>query len=259
MKTLKLRWKRCNPKEPANVAIYGDLQAIYEARGKLKIAGAQVNFRTIQAVAVNLMVRAKGTSPWQVTVRVGDQTASHGGKTFTEVKNLAFQEIQNRLEAMEKEAMERAALIDQIEGIYKQHEKKPNGDLALYPTSQLKKHLNALEKGKFPWKMPPREFSAEGISEEPPATVKVVRIPVPESMRDQVLAELKTALERCVQEKGDGAFVSIHELRGALYEEWDELTQAMDSKDIGRIEAELIDWIVGGVFGLACIRAGALK
>lgn len=260
MKTLNLKWKRCNPKDPAYIAVYGGLKAIYEAKGKVKISGAQVNFQAIQATAINSVDRARGTSPWRVTIRVGSHEAYHSGKTFTEVKNLAFREIQERLGVMEKKALERATLVSQIETIYESHGQKVMGKGSDgHTTSGLKKHLAALQAGKFPWKMPPREVLRESSSKDSPARGGVVRIPVPESTRDLVLQEVKAALERRVQEKGDGAFVSIHELRGVLDEEWDELRDAMHSKDLGRIEAELMDWIVGAVFGLACIRAGILK
>jgi hypothetical protein len=81
------------------------------------------------------------------------------------------------------------------------------------------------------------------------------RIPVAESTRDLVLREIKARLEVRIQEKGDGSFASLHELRGVLDEEHDELKEAFHLKDIAHIEEELIDLIVGAVFGLACIRS----
>jgi len=251
MKPLKLKWKRVsNPQEKY------EAKAAYEARGAQKIGVSKVAYR---ALAVNRLERAKGTSPWMVAIDVAGERIQHLGKTFKEVKDLAAQEIEEGLGIMEKQAAERAGLIEQIKAIYKVHDQKARAGFEGHTTENLKKHLAALQAGNFPWKMPPRGGRRERPSKDSPAAGAVVRIPVSESTRDLALREVKHALERRVQQKGDGAFVSIHELRGALDEEWDELTDAMHSKDLGRIEAELIDWIVGGVFGLACIRAVVLK
>lgn len=256
MKPLKLSWKRGNPQDPTVKAIYGDLKAFYEAKGKVKIGGSPVSY---QAIAVNPSERSRGTDPWRVTVQIGSHKSFLPGKTFTEVKSKSFDEIKRQLEEMDDEVTKKLALIAQIRAIYEAHGQKPRAGFDGHSTSGLKKHLEALQAGNFPWKMPAAEIRREAPSKESPAAGRVVRIPVAESTRDLVLRQVKAALERRVQEKGDGAFVSIHELRGALDEEWDELTDAMHSKDLGRIEAELMDWIVGGVFGLACIRAGVLK
>ena len=253
VKPLKLSWKRGNPQDPAVKAIYGELKAIYEAKGKMKIGGSPVSY---QAVAVNPTDRTKGTDPWSVTVQVDSHKSFHPGKTFTEAKSKSFDEIKRQLEEMDDEVTKRLALIAQIRAIYEAHGQKTRAGFDGHTTSGLKKHLSALQAGRFPWKMPSREAPVEA-SAVPEGLI--ARIPVSESTRDLILREVKDRLERRVKEKGDGAFVSIHELRGALDEEWDELTRAMHSKDLGRIEAEIMDWIVGGVFGLACIRAGVLK
>lgn len=77
---------------------------------------------------------------------------------------------------------------------------------------------------------------------------------IPESTRDLALFELKACLEARIREKGDGAFVSIHEMRGVLSEEWQELKEAMHSKKLPDIEAELMDLAVGAIFAYACLR-----
>lgn len=251
MKPLKLKWKRiANPEEQHGA------KAAYEAKGAQKIGGSKVAYR---ALAVNRLERAKGTSPWRVTVKAAGKENQHFGKTFGEVKGLAFEEIKDLFESLEKEADERKALIEQIKAIYKENDQKNRAGFDGHTIDNLRKHLAALKAGNFPWKMPPRAVRRERPSKDSPAAAGVVRIPIPESTRDQVLAEVKAALERRVQQKGDGAFVSIHELRGALDEEHDELAEAMHSKDLALIEAELMDKVVAGIFGLACIRAGALK
>jgi hypothetical protein len=258
MKPLKLHWKRGNPQEAANLAIYGQLKAVYKAKGKVKIGGVAVSYL---AGAVNPVDRAKGTDPWQVTVQVADQRVQHRGKTFSAVKELAFKEIRGRIDSMEKEAAERADLMARILTIYEGQGQKIMGKgFEGHAISGLKKHLAALQAGKFPWKMPPSKVpETPAIDRAPSALPAIVRKPVPESTRDLVFREVKACLERRIQEKGDGAFVSVHELRGVLDEEWDELAEAMHSKKLGPIEAELKDLIVGAVFGLACIRAGAFN
>lgn len=65
MKPLKLNWKRRNPQDPANKAVYGDLKAMYEATGKVKIGDSPVSYR---AIADNPVDRAKGTNAWRVMI-----------------------------------------------------------------------------------------------------------------------------------------------------------------------------------------------
>jgi hypothetical protein len=81
------------------------------------------------------------------------------------------------------------------------------------------------------------------------------RKPIPKNIRDLALMELKACLEARIREKGDGAFVSIHEMRGVLSEEWQEVKEAMHLKQQGLIEAELMDLAVGAIFAYACLRS----
>lgn len=72
--------------------------------------------------------------------------------------------------------------------------------------------------------------------------------------------EILNTLDRRLKQKGRGAFVTKHELVGILTEEYHELLEAVrNDSDIEPFAQELIDVAVGCVFGLACIRAGAIK
>ncbi len=75
---------------------------------------------------------------------------------------------------------------------------------------------------------------------------------------DSALTSVKEWLDMRVAQKGDGAFVNIHEARGVLDEEYNELMEALHKRDFPEIEHELKDLIAGGLFTLACIHANAL-
>ncbi|MHB8069825.1 MAG: hypothetical protein ACYDIC_18185 [Desulfobaccales bacterium] len=201
MKPLKLKWKRvANPQEKY------EAKAAYEAKGAQKIGGTQVAYR---GLAVNPLQSPRGTSPWKVTIEAFGKMFQHFGKTFTEVKALAFEEIKALLEAKEKAAAEREALIAEIKGIYNQHGRKPNGNFDLYPDSELEKHLEALKKGKFPWKMPATEFAkiaGEGTAEES-STVALESGPMAEAEISHMEALLQRFYKGKIMAcKGEGGY-----------------------------------------------------
>jgi len=78
---------------------------------------------------------------------------------------------------------------------------------------------------------------------------------ISKATRDLAVAELQACLEGRIRQKGDGAFVSIHEIHGALSEEWDELKEAMHLKAQDDIESELMDLAVGAILAYACLRS----
>jgi len=66
-------------------------------------------------------------------------------------------------------------------------------------------------------------------------------------------------LDRRLKEKGQGAFVSRHELYGVLDEEVQELRAAVhDNMPYREMIAELADVAVPAIFGIACIKEDAM-
>lgn len=82
-----------------------------------------------------------------------------------------------------------------------------------------------------------------------------MRIPVLRVFQSEALEDIKLWLDYRVAQKGDGAFASLHELRGVIDEEFSELMEALHQKDLAQIEHELKDLAVAAIFGLACLRA----
>jgi len=70
--------------------------------------------------------------------------------------------------------------------------------------------------------------------------------------------EVQSWLWMRIKEKGRGSFISIHEARGAIDEEFFELREAFGSKEKVAIIHELKDVIVSSIVALACIRSGHL-
>ena len=73
---------------------------------------------------------------------------------------------------------------------------------------------------------------------------------------DECISEAITALISSLQirriEKGDGVFVSRHEILGILTEEFKELIDATKSNKLIGFQSELMDIAVAAVFGFAC-------
>ena len=67
-------------------------------------------------------------------------------------------------------------------------------------------------------------------------------------------------LYRRLREKGDGAFVSRHEIVGIIGEEFDELkTEVHNNSGSRDVISELADIAVPAIFGIACIESGVTK
>lgn len=62
-------------------------------------------------------------------------------------------------------------------------------------------------------------------------------------------------LKNRLNEKGDGAFASRHEILGTITEEYTELIEAVQEGSLQDVENELIDITVAGLFGIACVYA----
>lgn len=63
------------------------------------------------------------------------------------------------------------------------------------------------------------------------------------------------ALQDRIKEKGDGSFISLNEIKGAVGGEVYELEMAVHAKDETQTIAELLDIAVGSIFGIASIMA----
>lgn len=59
--------------------------------------------------------------------------------------------------------------------------------------------------------------------------------------------------------KGDGSFVSSHEIDGVLDEEVHEFKKEVHANNINGIENELVDIAVAAIFGIACIKNKTVK
>jgi len=65
-------------------------------------------------------------------------------------------------------------------------------------------------------------------------------------------------LKARMKQKGEHAFVSIHEILGIVDEEHDELKDAVRENNPGKVQAELIDIAVGAIWGIASIEEDVL-
>lgn len=71
-----------------------------------------------------------------------------------------------------------------------------------------------------------------------------------------VTLELCRNVNRRLQVKGHGAYVSSHETMGIITEEYDEAKDAVRANDHQHLRAELIDIAVGCLIGIISIDAG---
>ncbi len=74
---------------------------------------------------------------------------------------------------------------------------------------------------------------------------------------EDVLVAAEHMIEKRLEEKGRGSFVSVHEIYGVITEEMHELLHAIESK-AGTIPIadELLDIAVAALLGLAAVEGG---
>ena len=75
---------------------------------------------------------------------------------------------------------------------------------------------------------------------------------------ETAINDFRTELNRRLNEKGYGSWLSRHEILGVLEEELLELKDAVHNKSFSDIRSELLDIAVGAVFGAACIDHGKM-
>lgn len=68
----------------------------------------------------------------------------------------------------------------------------------------------------------------------------------------------QSKLKARLLEKGNLTLSNTHEIFGILGEEMDELSEALHQNDLDAFYEELLDVAVACVFGMACIKQGAL-
>lgn len=80
------------------------------------------------------------------------------------------------------------------------------------------------------------------------------RIAIPKHVVCRVLREVSRDLQRAIVEKGDGSFISMQEIRGAIDEEVEEMHDAVHANDTAALREELTDIVIGGIWGLASME-----
>lgn len=80
-----------------------------------------------------------------------------------------------------------------------------------------------------------------------------LRIEVPRARVERALLSLHTKLDRAIKIQGSGAFVSLHEIRGAVGEEVDEANDASHEGDVIKVREELLDVAVAALWGVVSI------
>jgi len=68
----------------------------------------------------------------------------------------------------------------------------------------------------------------------------------------------KKELQRRLDQKGYGTFLSTHEILGVLSEEFDEFEAAVHKNNQEEVLKELMDVAVGAVFGCSCVLFGTV-
>ena len=73
------------------------------------------------------------------------------------------------------------------------------------------------------------------------------------------LKNLEKRIKEKLEEKGNGSFVSSHEILGVIEEELLELKGAIHSNlEIMDVREELYDVAIGALFGATCIESGGI-
>jgi len=68
--------------------------------------------------------------------------------------------------------------------------------------------------------------------------------------------EFKTHIQKILEKKGLGTFSSIHEISGALTEEYDEFKDSVHTRK--QMKLELLDIATVCFFAIACINSNTL-
>jgi NTP pyrophosphatase (non-canonical NTP hydrolase) len=80
----------------------------------------------------------------------------------------------------------------------------------------------------------------------------------PDDYTNEIFDDLKDLLKYRLEEKGNGIYVSSHEILGIIGEEWEELIQAVHNNDTVNIKEELRDIAVGCIWAMVSINSGKM-
>ena len=80
------------------------------------------------------------------------------------------------------------------------------------------------------------------------------RKPIPEIVIQKVMQSVHRSLQKAIAEKGDEAFASALEMRGAIDEEVEELHDAVHANDKAAMRSEAMDVVIAGIWGLASME-----
>lgn len=78
-----------------------------------------------------------------------------------------------------------------------------------------------------------------------------MRKPISKEDFEKVLDKVRQATEWQIKNKGDGAFVSTHEIVGAIQEEYGELLEELHHNNNQSFATELIDIAIACLWGYA--------
>jgi NTP pyrophosphatase (non-canonical NTP hydrolase) len=70
------------------------------------------------------------------------------------------------------------------------------------------------------------------------------------------MLELTREINRRLKEKGDGTFVSSHEVLGVVTEEYHEMLDAVHDNDLKQMRKELLDIAVPCIIGVISVDKG---
>ena len=86
-----------------------------------------------------------------------------------------------------------------------------------------------------------------------------MRKPISKEEFEKVLDKVRLATEWQIKNKGDGAFVSTHEIVGVIQEEYSELLEELHKNNNQAFATELIDIAIACLWGYASMVANNEK
>jgi phosphoribosyl-ATP pyrophosphohydrolase len=84
------------------------------------------------------------------------------------------------------------------------------------------------------------------------------RVKLTDEQIDSAFDAFDSKLHEVLFKKGLGTFASKHEILGSMTEEYNEVINAVHTKDNENLQEELLDVAVVAIFGLACLKANTV-
>lgn len=85
------------------------------------------------------------------------------------------------------------------------------------------------------------------------------RQPITAEQINEAFTTIQNEMQKTLNQKGCGTFVSLHEILGVITEEYVELIDAVRRESVIFVRDELVDIAVAAIFGVACIQADAVE